>query len=1032
MIKAKLSQPNPRIARHPAIPILMMLLVGLLCNTVHATQYYYDELGRLISVVDSNGQSTVYQYDPSGNLLGVDIVNQTVLDIIDFTPKSGPVGTSVDIIGSGFSSDPVANTVLINGTVANISSAFANVLTVSIPAGASTGLIQVDTSAGSALSTDLLVVEADSGAPIITSLSSNCLSGGQTFTITGLNLGEQSLTQVTVGDILASATVDSPEQITVTAPAGSLGGQVTVSTDLGSTDSDEAIAILNPASACNSFDSARWIEADTLVVHPGVPSSKKAYWFFRAEQDQWLNLQASGPNADARTLRVPLKLHQPGGTQVFNSTLFSSRYTAEFNRTTGPGVYRIELSAGQAFDGVLETPIDIALDGPAVTVTTARAQSKRIIVPQGTGQGFSLGAESLSITGGSSAAISMRDAANTLITPLPSSDTNCSATAATTACGAAYAAIDTGDAWILTWAPVASASNSSAQLLLTSTSTLPLLVADSTDVVIQRQGQTQHYTFNAQSGDGYSVLLSDLDIPGTEKRATLHLIAPNGETVEPVGNAFFTTISEPGGNLTYQGLPMSGEYTLRLVPFAGHLITGNLRVEDGELLNDEPPITITRDVPGSHARFNIDAIAGESFGLGLINRDIQAPSSSQRTVTIKLYGPEGIAIPQTRSSTTQVNCGTTGTPGCDVEWIPLPFTGRYALVIEPHNNVTSYSFDIQATLSLEADIETAATTHSLTANGQDARFNFMAEAGVGKRITLNQVLPTPGGKQRTGFVLMPDGSVLTAPLLVTTLRNINSGQTVSIGDFPIDGEYTLYVDPDHASIADFTLFQTDGVVDPNLNNTLQPVIPGPWKTTPFEGLIGEQWSFTLHNADLTPPFRGTRRVRLVVYDPDNFRLIQSDSTTTEASCTQSSGSWDCDFDIPPLTKDGTYQAVAYLPIDDGTDIVTADAIAVKHNVVQGTSDSFFLTQGQNGYLAFPVTAGETLQILVTRDAVNDAGVPLAVRVYNPNGERIYQSSMTATTQVKGFTVSSTAVSGTYQIEIDPERGRTAAINVSVE
>jgi YD repeat-containing protein len=61
--------------------------------------YIYDEVGRLVGVVDPIGDTGVYSYDAVGNLLSISRQSSSNVSIIDFTPHSGPVGTTVTISG---------------------------------------------------------------------------------------------------------------------------------------------------------------------------------------------------------------------------------------------------------------------------------------------------------------------------------------------------------------------------------------------------------------------------------------------------------------------------------------------------------------------------------------------------------------------------------------------------------------------------------------------------------------------------------------------------------------------------------------------------------------------------------------------------------------------------------------------------------------------------------------------------------------------------------------------------------------------
>ncbi len=110
-----------------------------------SVQYVYDALGRLTTVVDPSGNVATYNYDAVGNLLSITRTTSSpsALAIFSFSPAQGSVGQTVAIQGQNFSAAPSANTVKFNGTTATVSAATANSLTVTVPAGATTGLISV-------------------------------------------------------------------------------------------------------------------------------------------------------------------------------------------------------------------------------------------------------------------------------------------------------------------------------------------------------------------------------------------------------------------------------------------------------------------------------------------------------------------------------------------------------------------------------------------------------------------------------------------------------------------------------------------------------------------------------------------------------------------------------------------------------------------------------------------------------------------------------------------------------------------------
>ena len=120
--------------------------------------YIYDELGRLVGVVDPNGERVIYAYDAVGNLTSISRQSAAQTSIIEFTPNSGAVGKQVIIYGSGFSSTPSQNTVKFNGVVAAVATSTATQIVTNVPAGATTGTINVTTPSGTATSSTSFIV----------------------------------------------------------------------------------------------------------------------------------------------------------------------------------------------------------------------------------------------------------------------------------------------------------------------------------------------------------------------------------------------------------------------------------------------------------------------------------------------------------------------------------------------------------------------------------------------------------------------------------------------------------------------------------------------------------------------------------------------------------------------------------------------------------------------------------------------------------------------------------------------------------
>ena len=121
-----------------------------------AVFYVYDDLNRLVGVIDQDGNVATYTYDVVGNILRIDRFDGTgvpgPVGITLVTPARGKVGTTVQIFGKGFSPTAARDIVSFNGARAEVSAAAPNRIDTSVPAGAITGPITVTNLLGSATS----------------------------------------------------------------------------------------------------------------------------------------------------------------------------------------------------------------------------------------------------------------------------------------------------------------------------------------------------------------------------------------------------------------------------------------------------------------------------------------------------------------------------------------------------------------------------------------------------------------------------------------------------------------------------------------------------------------------------------------------------------------------------------------------------------------------------------------------------------------------------------------------------------------
>ncbi|MEQ8364084.1 MAG: IPT/TIG domain-containing protein [Cyclobacteriaceae bacterium] len=188
--------------------------------------------GDFYNMADFDPGSGVFNLSGSGTAVDAFVVKLASVSatpiITSFTPNSGPVGTSVTITGTNFSTTQSNNLVKFNGTTAVVTASTATSITTAVPAGATTGKISVTVGGNTATSaTDFTILSA--GLPTITSFTPAAGSIGTTVTITGTNFSATpSNNMVMFNGATAIVTASTATSITTTVPAGATTGKISV------------------------------------------------------------------------------------------------------------------------------------------------------------------------------------------------------------------------------------------------------------------------------------------------------------------------------------------------------------------------------------------------------------------------------------------------------------------------------------------------------------------------------------------------------------------------------------------------------------------------------------------------------------------------------------------------------------------------------------------------------------------------------------------------------------------------------------
>jgi hypothetical protein len=160
--------------------------------------------------------------------------------ITNFSPTSGPAGTTVTINGSGFTG---TTGVTFGGAAASFSIVSDSQLTAMVPANATTGPIGVTAPGGSTTSAASFTVTTAASAPTISGFTPTSGKVGIPVTISGTNLtGTSSVTFG--GGVTAAPTSNTATQVTVNVPSGAKNGPLTVTTPNGSATSSQTFRVV--------------------------------------------------------------------------------------------------------------------------------------------------------------------------------------------------------------------------------------------------------------------------------------------------------------------------------------------------------------------------------------------------------------------------------------------------------------------------------------------------------------------------------------------------------------------------------------------------------------------------------------------------------------------------------------------------------------------------------------------------------------------------------------------------------------------
>ncbi len=366
-------------------------------------KYVYDELGRLLAVIDPSGDTATYKYDATGNILSISRANSSQLSIISFTPQKGVVGSTVTINGTGFGATAGQNSVSFNGVSATIVSATSTQIVATVPATATTGPITVTAPGGSVSTSTAFTVLADSGAPTISSFTPSSGLTGSAVTITGTNY-DPSPGNNRVHFNLSGASVNSATSTTlnVTVPNAVGSGRISVTTANGkATSANDFFVPFNGHAVADLGFTGRMNLGGTLNV--SLPTASKiGVVVFDAVGGQKASVQMTSGTFSTCTLY----LFDPFGRQLASSGCNGATNFMDGQSLPMTGTYTLGIDPGGTTGSVNLTLLNatdvtgtIAFGTPITVTTTVAGQNARYTFNATAGQQVSLTVSNSTYTG---------------------------------------------------------------------------------------------------------------------------------------------------------------------------------------------------------------------------------------------------------------------------------------------------------------------------------------------------------------------------------------------------------------------------------------------------------------------------------------------------------------------------------------------------------------------------------------------------------------------------------------------------------
>ena len=818
-----------------------------------------------------------YTYDAAGNIVAIERANPAPISISGVIPTSGPEGTVVSIVGRGFSATAAGNAVSFNGVAAAaVTVKSTSLLTVVVPAGATTGKIAITVAGNTATSAQDFVVTIP-GAPTVSGIAPMIAAAGTAVTVTGTNFDPAAgATTVKLNQTLAAASSVTKTQLTFAVPPATGSGRIRVTTSLGSAES-LADFIVPPAgiAASDVIATSRLVADGAAKSISLLAANKYGLLLFDGNAGDWLSFQVANFAVNPSGATIAYTVYKPDNTKLASGILSAANLSIHVPALPLAGTYSVLLATGNAQVGCdvrLEANRFVPADGTTLAVTRGIGQTTRALIAAVIGEQKAVMVSEMNTVPATSLGY-------TIALPNGSTFRNGGAFGLGTTTQLPPFTVTGTHSVVFTPGTATTLHGFKVGLLAGVT-----LAVDSPafNLAIANPGEGARLNFSATVGENFGIGITGLVLtPATTTAIAFSVYRPDG-TLLTAGSCQMDG-TQCSANLT--NLPVTGSYSIIVQPMNG--ATGSMQV------------WLSHDVPGT-------LVIASPFNLAIVragqNARLTFPGTAGSLLTLQVRGVvttppnQGLAVVVYQSDGSLFSYTHLTGAGQTIVMPALPVAGTYVVFIEPE---AAYQGAARASMEVLLDpgqnlaVDGSTQDATLGVAGGSVRYTFAGTAGQNLGLGVSNMTFTPAVDASVS-AYRPDG---TAWFAISCNKTVG-GCGRELANLPSSGTYGIVVQPYVGAIGNFSITLTTDVVGslvPAVPLPLTLARPGQKGRATFVGRAGDAVSLAFTQIATQPV---NQFVYLTVLKPDGTEVAATATASASASIA-----------INSLPVSGTYQVL---------------------------------------------------------------------------------------------------------------------------